>query len=237
MGFSRHRNDLHTNSLRVLCVLMFKKTFLLMSVLWGVVGVASSRKWVEGWRMQNCTMLTRTGPGAVWILAVAGWMMLSAAVVQADDLAKLDRQSAEALTRFHQADSTLAEAMASAKGYAIFPRIGKGGFGIGAAHGEGLVYENGQRVGKAKLTQITVGLQIGGQVFLELILFETAEALEHFKGSNFALSAQAGAVAAAEGVAKNARYRDGVLVMTQVHQGVMAEASVGGQKFSYTALP
>ena len=83
------------------------------------------------------------------------------------------------------------------------------------------------------LTRVTVGAQVGGQEFSEVICFETPEALAKFKESGFAMSVQIGAVAAAEGASKNANYIEGVMVFTKAKQGLMAEASVGGQNFKF----
>ncbi|MCB1124330.1 MAG: hypothetical protein KJT03_22450, partial [Verrucomicrobiae bacterium] len=120
-----------------------------------------------------------------------------------------------------------------AYGYAIFPTIGKAGFWIGGAFGKGEVYEKGKFLGEARLTQGSVGFQWGGQAYVEVIFFENERNLENFKDSNFALSAQASAVAAAEGAAANAKYEHGVAVFTVAKGGIMLEASVGGQKFKY----
>ncbi len=150
--------------------------------------------------------------------------------------AKLAREVAEAIERFQKTDSTLAPLFQSAAGYAVFPRVSKGGLVFGGARGDGLVYEAGRVVGTVRLTQATFGAQIGGQVFREVIFFETPGALENFKQSKTEMSAQVSAVAAAEGVARNAKYVDGVLVFTQPLKGLMAEASIGGQKFAFEAL-
>jgi lipid-binding SYLF domain-containing protein len=91
-------------------------------------------------------------------------------------------------------------------------------------------------VGEASLTQVTVGFQLGGQAYAELIFFETQSALDSFKSSQFALSAQASAVAAAEGASANAKYQLGVSVFTLARGGLMYEASVGGQKFKFQAV-
>ncbi len=88
-------------------------------------------------------------------------------------------------------------------------------------------------IGKATLTQLTVGLQLGGQAYTEVIFFETEKALANFKKGEFAMAAQVSAVAAAAGASANAKYVEGVSVFTLAKGGVMAEASVGGQKFSY----
>ena len=83
----------------------------------------------------------------------------------------------------------------SAYGYAVFPKIGKGGVGIGGAHGKGRVYEKGKRIGDTSMTQLTVGLQLGGQVYSELIVFEDERALKEFTNGNFEFGADANAIA------------------------------------------
>src|SRR5262249_5853361 len=75
-------------------------------------------------------------------------------------------------------DPSLQQQIASAYGYAIFPAVAKGGAIVGGAYGRGEVYEQGKMVGWADLTQATIGAQLGGQSFSELILFENKAALE-----------------------------------------------------------
>ncbi|HRI15555.1 MAG TPA: hypothetical protein PLX89_21360 [Verrucomicrobiota bacterium] len=152
------------------------------------------------------------------------------------DLLDLKREVPEVIASFKKADSTFGSFIDKAAGYAVLPKIAKGGFVVGGARGTGLVYSKGQLVGHVTMTQATVGAQIGGQSFSEVIFFETADALKEFQKSGFAMSAQVGAVAAAEGVAKNAKYQQGVAVMTLARSGLMAEASVGGQKFTYVPI-
>ena len=86
------------------------------------------------------------------------------------------------------------------------------------------------------MTEINVGPQVGGQSFYEVIFFETTEALANFKQSNLEMSAEVSAVAASEGASLNAKYRDGVMVFTLPRSGLMAQASIGGQKFKYKSL-
>lgn len=144
--------------------------------------------------------------------------------------------------------------LSSAYGYAVFPSIGKGGVGIGGAHGKGRVYEKGKHIGDTSMTQLTLGLQLGGQVYSELIVFENEQALKDFTNGNFEFSADANAIAItaaagaktgttgtstnASGGKKDANtsggYRKGMAVFTVAKGGLMYEASVGGQKFSYT---
>lgn len=118
-------------------------------------------------------------------------------------------------------------------GYVIFPNVGKGGFIIGGASGNGVVYQNGEVVGMANLKKLNVGLQAGGQAIVEVIFFETAVDLKRFKEGKFAFAAEASAVALKSGVAVNAKYKDGVAVFAMPKAGLMADASVGGQKFGY----
>ena len=178
-----------------------------------------------------------------WALA-ALMIVLPALVVRAADkdkdkeVAKLQREVESSLVAFKKADSGLEKVLEAAAGYALFPNAGKGGFILGGAHGAGLVYEKGGKlIGSAKLSQVTIGAQIGGQAFAELILFETPEALSRFKESRFEMGAGISAVAAAEGTAQAAKYNEGVLVVTRPIKGLMAEASVGGQKFSFEPVP
>ena len=152
---------------------------------------------------------------------------------QAADHKKLQADVDAAIKEFKKADAGLKDTFKKAAGYVVFPNVGKGGFILGGAHGNGHVYEKGKLIGYASLTQVTVGAQVGGQEFSEVIFFETKEALAKFKESGFAMSAQLSAVAAAEGASKNAKYVDGVMVFTRAKEGLMAEASVGGQKFKF----
>lgn len=152
---------------------------------------------------------------------------------QAADRAKLAADTERAIREFERSDSSLKDLFQKAAGYVVFPNVGKGGLVFGGAHGNGQVYEGGRLIGHASLTQITVGAQIGGQEFSEVIFFENKDALDTFKESRFAMSAQVAAVAAAEGAGKNAKYQQGVMVFTKAKQGLMAEASVGGQKFKF----
>lgn len=144
------------------------------------------------------------------------------------------KQVQDTIKLFKEKDPGLKKFFDTAQGYAIFPTVGKGGFGIGAARGKGLVYERGKRVGMVKLTQITIGAQLGGQTYSEVVFLENKETMESFKGDDFALSAQASATAAAAGASANAKYKLGVAVFTLAKGGLMYEASVGGQKFEFT---
>lgn len=168
-----------------------------------------------------------------WVAFAVLPLLLAATAAGARDEPSLSEQVQTALTSFRRADSTLHERLAGAVGYAVFPSVGKGGLVFGGARGTGEVFEGGQRIGEVILTQVTFGLQIGGQAFAQLVLFEDSAALARLKESKLEMSAQVGAVAAAEGAAKNARYVEGVLIFTRPLTGLMAEATVGGQRFRF----
>jgi len=122
---------------------------------------------------------------------------------------------------------------AESAAYAVFPGVGKGGFIVGAAYGDGQLYQGGEAVGYCSLSQATVGLQIGGQKYRELIFFRSPASVRMFKQGRFELSAQASAVAVAVGASTTADYSHGVAVFTMSKVGLMVEASIGGQRFSY----
>ena len=121
-------------------------------------------------------------------------------------------------------------------GYVVFPSVGKGGLGIGAAHGNGLVYKSGALVGTSELKAVTIGLQAGGQSFVEVIFLKDKTAFDDFTRGNFEFGAQASAVAFSAGASADLAYNAGVAVVTMTKGGLMYEASVGGQKFEYETI-
>ncbi|BDG04757.1 lipid-binding SYLF domain-containing protein [Anaeromyxobacter oryzae] len=143
------------------------------------------------------------------------------------------KHARQAIVELERADPGLTRLFDSAAGYAVLPTVGKGAIGVGGAHGTGVLFEKGMPVGEVTLTQLTVGLQLGGQSYTEVIFFETEKSLASFKKGEFTMAAQVSAVAAAAGASANAKYVEGVSVFTLAKGGVMAEASVGGQKFGY----
>ena len=123
----------------------------------------------------------------------------------------------------------------AAYAYAVFPKVGKGGIGIGGAHGKGLVIYGDKTVGKTSLSQVTIGFQLGGQVYAEYIMFRDKTAFDHFTRGNFEMGAQVSAVAITLGASADANYDGGVAVFTIASGGLMYEATIGGQKFKYKA--
>jgi len=166
-----------------------------------------------------------------WVVAVLFAGLTSSA--WADDKADLTKEVDEAKAAFLKTDEGLKAIFDKSAGYVLFPSVAKGGLGIGAARGTGQLFDKGKLQGGATLTQVSIGLQAGGQVYSELIFFEDQTSLDNFRKGNFEFSAQVSAVAATAGVSKNAKYEHGVMVLTLAKGGLMYEASVGGQKFKY----
>jgi lipid-binding SYLF domain-containing protein len=149
---------------------------------------------------------------------------------------KLMSESKDAKADFLKKDPSIRDLFGSSYGYVIFPRNGKGGLIIGGSGGNGVVYEKGKSIGTAKMAQVTVGAQVGGASYHEIIFFENKDALDRFKANKLQFSGQVSAVALKSGASKNAKYADGVAVFTEDLTGLMAEATVGGQKFTYKPL-
>ena len=137
--------------------------------------------------------------------------------------------------------------------YLVFPTIGKGGLGVGAAHGSGRAYEQGKYVGDVKMNQLSIGFQAGGQAFSEVVFFKDKRAFDEFIKGEFEFDATAQAVAitasatATAGTAGNSagaaggkndaatagQYKKGMAVFTVAKGGLMYQAAVAGQKFKY----
>ena len=145
---------------------------------------------------------------------------------------KASNKTIKALNKFKDMTS-LRPYFKKARGYAVFPNIGKGGIGIGGARGKGEVFEKGNVIGSTTLTQISIGFQLGGQAFSQIIFFKDKKSLERFTEGNFEFGASASAALISEGANASADYSDGVAVLTFSKGGLMYEASIGGQKFTY----
>jgi lipid-binding SYLF domain-containing protein len=181
-------------------------------------------------------------------ILVAAVLLLAAAPVLAD-------KYSDTITLFKNAGQS-ASFFGNSHGYAVFPTVGKGGLGIGGARGEGRVYEKGKHIGDTAMTQLSIGFQAGGQAFSQIIFFADARALGEFTSGNFEFGANASAVAITAAVSGSAgssgasagasggkkdaatagEYHKGMAVFTIAKGGLMYEASVSGQKFSYKAL-
>jgi lipid-binding SYLF domain-containing protein len=188
----------------------------------------------------------RAVSGLRWALPVIGLFVTSAAMADEFD-ATIDMFRGAVADEFFD----------NSYGYAVFPTIGKGGIGIGGARGKGQVYKGGVHVGNSTMTQVTVGFQLGGQAYSQIIFFEDERAYRDFTTGNFEFGAQATAVAITAGASASAGttgtgagasatggqtgkaggdYFKGMAIFTFAKGGLMYEATIGGQKFSYKAL-
>ena len=165
-------------------------------------------------------------------LAFALTLAMTAAAEPAS-LARGESDAAAVIAKFKEKDPGLANVFAKSAGYVVFPTVAKGGLGIGGARGKGYVYQHGRLIGRSTLTQLSIGLQAGGQAYSEVIFFKDHGALENFEGGHLKLDAKASAVALTARAAADLAYRDGVAIVTMAEGGLMYEASVGGQKLSF----
>ncbi|HTO74335.1 MAG TPA: YSC84-related protein [Gemmatimonadales bacterium] len=163
-------------------------------------------------------------------LAVLPLLLAGSRPAGDDDMHK---KVTETIAAFKKTDPGISKFFGGAVGYAVFPSVGKGGIGVGGARGSGELIVGGNPVGRCKLTQVTVGLQLGGQKYSEVIFFETQKTVDAFRKGDFEFAAQVSAVALKSGASADAAFKDGVAVFTQAKGGLMYEASVGGQKFDY----
>ena len=145
---------------------------------------------------------------------------------------KPNLKTIEAINKFKKIPA-LKPYFKKAKGYAVFPNIGKAGIGIGGARGKGEVFEKDEVIGSTSVTQLSIGLQLGGQAFSQIIFFKDKKDLERFTQGNFEFGASASAALITEGANASADYSDGVAVLTFSKGGLMYEASIGGQKFTF----
>lgn len=168
------------------------------------------------------------------VTALAALFLASCATAPTKDTMIRDAQAT--LERFIERDPGIRRWADQAHGYAVFPDIGKGGLWVGGGFGRGIVFQDGQPIGETTVSQATIGAQIGAQSYSQVIFFRDQQALDRFRNEQFEFSAQATAVAATEGAAATTSYERGVAVFIHARGGLMAEATVGGQKFRYWPL-
>jgi lipid-binding SYLF domain-containing protein len=146
----------------------------------------------------------------------------------------LDDSASTALAKMVRKDPSIQQTIDQSAGYAIFPNASSAGLLVGGKFARGEVYEKGQFIGYAKLEEGTIGAQIGGKTFNQLIVFQDAATLDRFKQNKWTPSANASAVILKAGAAASgAPFKDGVLTLVDVEGGAMAEASIGAQKFTF----
>jgi lipid-binding SYLF domain-containing protein len=134
---------------------------------------------------------------------------------------------------FKQKDSTLGPLFSSSAGYVVLPDVGEGALVLGGAHGAGEAFERGRYVGRVTVSEVSIGAQVGGQSYSQVVFFETPVAFKRLKDNEFKFAAEVSAIGVDHGVAKNAKFKDGVATFVIPKQGLMASAAVGGQKLSF----
>jgi lipid-binding SYLF domain-containing protein len=169
------------------------------------------------------------------VLTVVAGLLIGCATAPASrteqDTLLADAEST--LQQMRAEDPTLGELTRRSYGYAMFPKVTKGGLVVGGASGQGVVYERGKHIGYSSLSQGSVGLQAGAQTFSELIVFEDKGSLDRFKAGSLNFAADASAVILQSGTATAANFVEGVAVVVRPIGGAMVEASIGGQQFAY----
>jgi hypothetical protein len=145
----------------------------------------------------------------------------------------LEDDATRTVQEFRQQDPSLAKFFDSAHAWAVFPRVARGAVIVGAANGEGVVFQGGRVVGYSTVTQVTAGAAIGGQSFSQIIFFQDPASFANFKAGTTEFAANASAVAARSGVGASNDYNNGVAVFVIPRAGLMADASIGGQRFRF----
>src|SRR5688572_6245602 len=145
----------------------------------------------------------------------------------------LEVQAQAALKRLQAKDPGLKQFLKDAYGYAVFPNVGKAALVLGGSYGRGVVFEQGEMIGYATIGQFTIGVQIGGDTFAELVVFKDEGALERFKQGKVRFAANASAVLVKAGAAATANYEKGVTVFAYASGGMLLELALGGQKFNF----
>jgi hypothetical protein len=148
----------------------------------------------------------------------------------------LEREVSAAIRRLEQEDPGIRQLLDDSHAYAIFPSVGKAALVVGGAYGHGLVFEKGKPIGHATIAQTTIGVQIGGDTFTEVVAFDSKESLERFKEGKVVFAANASAVLVKAGATGTADYEDGVCALAYSQGGMLLEAAIGGQKFNFKPM-
>ena len=155
---------------------------------------------------------------------------------QEKKLLKIIEDADAAKKAFIAEDPNMADLFDNSFGYAIFPNLGKGGFVLGVTAGNGMVWQNGEVIGSAKLREISFGLQLGGQAFSQVIFYDSDEAFSRLKANKVEFRAQAAALADSKSASTDINMADGILVFVRSKKGLMGEAAIGGQKFRFKRI-
>jgi lipid-binding SYLF domain-containing protein len=167
---------------------------------------------------------------------VLGFVSCATAPKTTSERTALVQQARSTLNAMRSRDPGLQSVLDGSAGYAVFPSIGKGGLGVGAAYGRGVLFERGVASGFVELNQGSIGAQIGAETFSELVVLRSRDDVARMKGGKFSLGANAQAVALTTGAAANAHFDQGVAVFIVPRGGVMAELSISGQQINYEPM-
>lgn len=173
------------------------------------------------------------------LLATIGSALLvgcSTAPKTEGDTAALATNTQAAIQSFKATDPTLEPLMNKAAGWAVFPDIGKAGWILGGSYGRGEVFQGGQKIGYADISEVSAGFQWGAQNFRQILVFMNQAELDKFKQGDFALGGNVSAVALTAGAADKTDPSKGVIALVETKGGLMAEAAVGGQRLRFRPL-
>ncbi|MEM8509302.1 MAG: lipid-binding SYLF domain-containing protein [Bacteroidota bacterium] len=155
---------------------------------------------------------------------------------QEDKLQKIITDAQSTKAAFIAADAKMGPLFENAYGYAIFPNLGKGGVLLGITAGNGVVWQNGEVIGMAKLREVSFGLQLGGQAFSQVIFYDSDEAFSRIKANKVEFRAQAAALADSKSASTDIQMANGIQVFVKSKKGLMGEAAIGGQKFRFKRI-
>lgn len=179
-------------------------------------------------------MLLKIKKSTILCLLLVNMLVLGACGWNPDKPDQERQEALETIAAFKKKDPGIKSFFNSAYGYAVFPSVGKGGWVIGGAYGTGKVFRQGQIIGSTSIVQGTIGFQLGGQVYSEIVFFKDKQAFDRFKSGRLEFDAQVSAIAVTLGAAAKAAYEKGIAVFVMTKGGLMYEASVGGQSFTFT---
>jgi len=145
----------------------------------------------------------------------------------------LNGRTQTALQQMTAQDPHLQDMLNNSVGYVIFSDMGSAAVGIGGASGEGVLYQNGQQVGTVKVGQVSVGPQVGGESYSELIVFQNENSLNRLKNNSLEFGAEANATIIKAGADASTQFSNGMAIFVLPKGGLMAGANINGQKFTY----
>ena len=167
---------------------------------------------------------------AGWIVGLAGCRTVPETQ---DAKAVQSAEVTEAIDAFKAKNPGINVYFKESVAYAVLPKVFKAAFWVGGAGGTGEVFQADNQIGYCRLSQATLGFSFGGEFFREIIFFQNVKDLDKFRTGEFTFSAQASAVAIEAGAGTKADYKDGMAVFVLSDKGLMVDASIGGQKFSF----